>query len=272
MDLDFRYKELLEVIDSFKPFDADIALILGSGLGEFADEVNTVKTIATNALPDYPHSTVQGHKGFIHWAEHKGKRVIIFQGRIHFYEGYKIHETVLPVLIAKRNKSKYLLLTNAAGGINNLFKPADLMLINSINAIAIKKELTNLLGIASLEQKNNMLDFPSDYLMRIIKDAAGKEKIELKEGVYYFSKGPSYETPSEIKMMAKTGSDAVGMSTAHEALFAVANGIQTAGISCITNLAAGISKVKLSHHEVMETAGIVKEKFERLVKRTIELI
>lgn len=272
MDLEFKYKDLLKSIDSQKPFDPDIALILGSGLGGFAESVNTKLSIATSDLPGYPKSTVQGHKGFIHFAEHDNKKLLIFQGRIHFYEGYKIHDCIVPVLIAKSSGCSKLILTNAAGGINKNFKASDLMLINSINAITIKKELTELLGLANSDQKNGILNFPSKQMNEAIGHAAIEENIQLREGTYYFTKGPSYETPAEIKMMAKTGNDAVGMSTAHEAVYAVANGIETAGISLITNMAAGISPVKLSHQEVMEMAEIAKGKFERLIKRTIELL
>ena len=272
IDLEFKYKALLDKIDFQKPFDPDIALILGSGLGGFAESVNTKLSISTADLPGYPVSTVQGHKGFIHFAEHKDKKLLIFQGRIHYYEGYKIHDCVVPVLIAKHLGCSKLILTNAAGGINTNFKASDLMLIKSINALTLKKELTDLLGLAGSDQRQSLLDFPSSKINKAIQTAALEEKIALKEGVYYFTKGPSYETPSEIQMMAKTGNDAVGMSTAHEAIYAVAKGIETSAISLITNMAAGISPVKLSHNEVMEMAEIAKEKFERLIKKTIDLI
>jgi purine-nucleoside phosphorylase len=272
IDLNFKYKKLLGTISDKAPFKPDIALILGSGLGGFADSVNTILSIPTSDLPGYPVSTVPGHKGFIHFAKYSGKKLLIFQGRIHFYEGYKLYECIVPVLITKSLGCKKLLLTNAAGGINSNFKASDLMLIKSINAITLKKELTDLLGLASADAKNAMAGFLSPLMNDIIQNAALEEKIILKEGVYYFSKGPSYETPAEIQMMARTGSDAVGMSTAHEAVYAVANGIETSAISLITNMAAGISPVKLSHKEVMEMAELAKDRFERLIKKTIELI
>lgn len=272
MDIQFKYDDLLKEIKSLAPFEPETALILGSGLGEFANVVNTIKSIPTTDLIGYPESTVQGHKGYIHFAEHNNKKLLIFQGRIHFYEGYKIYECVLPVLIAYKLGCKNLILTNAAGGINQNFNPADLMLITSLNTINIKKEITDLVGLTSLDSKNRSLDFPSQKISNAIKQAALSEEIPLKEGVYYFTKGPSYETPAEIKMMQMTSNDAVGMSTAHEALFGLTLGLQVAAVSCITNMAAGISQVKLSHTEVMETAEVVKEQFEKLIKKTIELL
>ena len=143
------------------------------------------------------------------------------------------------------------------------------MLANSFNGIAIKKELALLIGIPGVEGKTNLLNLPSENFNRIIREAAQKERIELKEGIYWYSKGPSYETPAEIRMMGYFGADAVGMSTVHEVFLAAYLGIETASVSCITNYAAGISNVKLSHAEVTETASLVKDKFERLVKAII---
>jgi len=274
-DLNFIYTDLSEKLDKLNPFgekEADIALVLGSGLGYFAEKVKLILSVPTTELPGYPASTVAGHEGKIHFAEYKGKKLLLFQGRIHPYEGYKIEECVLPVWIAYKLKCKNLFLTNAAGGINFNFKPGDLMLTLSFNANAIKKELTSLIGLADPASKNRLIGFPSENLNNILKHAALEEKIELKEGVYWYTKGPSYETPAEIRMMRTFGGDAVGMSTAHEAIFASYLGLNVASVTCITNYAAGISQEKLSHAEVTETANMVSEKFERLVKRFITLI
>lgn len=270
IDLKFKYSDLINTLNETAPFKPEIAIVLGSGLGNFADRVENVKTIPTSDLPGYPKSTVEGHQGYIHFAKYKDKRLLIFQGRIHFYEGYKLSECILPSFIAEQLNAKYLLLTNAAGGINPNFLPADLMLFTSLNALNLKNELTSLFGIASLEQKNNFKNFPSKSFNQLIKTASVEEKIFLKEGVYWFSKGPSYETPAEIQMYAKFGIDAVGMSTVHEAIYGAVAGMKVAAISTITNLAAGISTTKLSHQEVMETSKFVEEKFERLVKRIID--
>lgn len=272
IDLNFKYKELLEFFKKNSPFKPELAVILGSGLGEFAETVNTKYTILTTSVPGYPKSTIEGHAGKIHFAEHNGKKLLLFQGRIHLYEGYKIYECILPSFLANKTGCKKILLTNAAGSVNYNFHPGDLMLINSFNGINIKKELTSLIGLADVDAKNRMSDFPSVSFNKKIKMAALAEKIELKEGVYWYTKGPSYETPAEIKMTRLGGGDAAGMSTVHEAVFSSYIGMDTSSISCITNYGAGISKTKLSHADVTETATLVKEKFERLVKRIISML
>ncbi len=271
INMDDKYQELTNSLHEQTPFNPEIALILGSGLGEFAERVSIIKTIPTNELPNYPHSTVEGHKGFIHFAELFNKKLLIYQGRIHPYEGYHISECVLPIHIAHKLNVKKVILTNAAGGLNHL-KPADLMLITSMNTFNIKRELTELLGLATLEMRNRFLDFPSEHISKVIKEAALIERVELKEGVYWFGTGPSYETPAEIRMVGRLGGDAVGMSTVHEAVYASALGMDVGAISCITNYAAGISPNKLNHKEVMETAELVKGKFEKLIKKIIELL
>ena len=267
-----KYSKLLKQVKAEAPFEADLALVLGSGLGQFADAVNKIKSIDTSTLPDYPVSTVEGHKGYIHFCEYKNKRFIVFQGRIHLYEGYSLEQSLLPVLIAKNSGAKKILLTNAAGGVADNLHPGDLMLITSFNMINIKKELAQTLGLATLDEKvTARLDFPSKELSEKLIEAALDEKIHLKEGVYWFNKGPSYETRAEIQMVKKFGIAAVGMSTAHEAIFASKLGMQVAAFSLITNYAAGISPVKLSHAEVIETAEAVKPKLERLIKRFVEV-
>jgi len=272
IDLSFKYKELLEQIRKEKPFEPEFAIILGSGLGDFASSLDVKKSISTEELLGYPPSTVTGHSGKIIFAEVENKKLLLFKGRIHFYEGYKIYECVLPVFIAHKLNCKKLLLTNAAGGINRNFSAGDLMLADSFNGINIKKELIDLFDIPSIEMKNRFLDFPSSKLNELVREAAIYEEIILQEGTYWYSKGPSYETPAEINMMYKFGGDAVGMSTVHEAIYANLIGMETAAISCITNLAAGISLNKLSHKEVTETANKVKSKFERLLRRVISSI
>lgn len=272
VDLSFKYKELLTHLEKEKPFNPEFAIILGSGLGDFASSVEVIKSISSADIPGYPPSTVEGHSGKIIFATFEQKKLLLFKGRIHFYEGYKIYECILPVFIAYKLKCNKILLTNAAGGINRNFIPGDLMLANSFNGIYIKKELAELINTPSDFVKENYINFSSSDLNKIIKKAAIEEKIILHEGTYWYSKGPSYETPAEINMMFKYGGDAVGMSTVHEIMFAASLGMERASISCITNFAAGISSDKLSHEEVTETANKVKSKFERLVKRIITSI
>ncbi|MCX7876236.1 MAG: purine-nucleoside phosphorylase [Melioribacteraceae bacterium] len=272
INMNAQYRSTYEELVKQIPFQPEICLVLGSGLGEFANKVNTVKSIPTSSLVNYPKSTVEGHQGYLHFSEYMNKKLLIVQGRIHFYEGYRISQCVLPVFLASKLNCEHILLTNAAGGVNTNFKPSDLMLATSFNGINIKKELSELLGVTSIKQKNNFINFPSQSFNEIIKKSALEEKIHLKEGVYWFNKGPAYETKAEIQMISKFGGDAVGMSTVHEAIYASTLGLEVASISCITNYAAGLSPNKLSHQEVMETAEIVKKDFERLVKKTIELL
>ncbi len=272
VDLNFKYKELIKVLSNEAPFTPDISLILGSGLGDFADRIEKLKTISTTSLPDYPASTIVGHEGKIHFCRFAGKNIMVFQGRIHFYEGYPLSQCMLPIYISYKLGTKKIFLTNAAGGVNLNFSPGDLMLITSFNGMNIKKELTELIGLTSFEGKNNLKNFPSESFNNIIKKAALESEIELKEGVYWYNKGPAYETPAEIKMVGKMGGDAVGMSTAHEAVFAAYLGIEVSSVSLISNLAAGISQTKLTHKEVTETANLVKDKFETLVKKVLNLL
>ncbi|HVO73384.1 MAG TPA: purine-nucleoside phosphorylase, partial [Ignavibacteriaceae bacterium] len=196
INLNFKYKELIEILESQSPFIPDIALILGSGLGNFVNSLHLEKSFSTNELPGYPPSTIVGHQGKIHFAQYSGKKLLIFQGRIHLYEGYKIWECILPVFLAYKMNTKYLLLTNAAGGVNKNFSPGDFMLATSFNGLFIKNELMKLIGIASLEGKNNFLRLPSSSLNSLIKKASREISLDLKEGVYWYIKGPSYETPA----------------------------------------------------------------------------
>jgi purine-nucleoside phosphorylase len=272
IDINEKFRRLTKNLKLEAPFVPDVAIVLGSGLGDLADRLDTIKSISTATIPGYPVSTIEGHKGFIHFAEYKGKKILLFQGRIHFYEGYHLSDCILPVHIAYKLGCKNVLLTNAAGGINPNFTGGDLMLLTSVNATNLKKEMTQLFGLISVEQRNSFHNFPSKELNDKIRQASLEEKILLKEGVYWLSKGPMYETPAEIQMAYKFGADAVGMSTAHEAVYGASVGLNVAGISCITNMAAGISATKLSHLEVMDTANRVKADFERLIKKFFELV
>ncbi len=269
LDIDFKYKDLVSHLKQSAPFRPDIAIILGSGLGDFAKSVESVISLSTSELPAYPPSTIPGHEGKIHFATYEGRKLLLFQGRIHFYEGYHLSECILPAYLARSLGVKHLVATNAAGGVNPGFIPGDLMLIESFVGMNLKKEITELLGLSGIEQKQSFLNFPSPSLNSIIEQAAHEENISLRKGVYWYNKGPAYETPAEINMVRKFGGDAVGMSTVPEIYYAAGLGIKTACISCITNYAAGMSDQKLSHNEVTGTANRVKEKFERLIKKTL---
>lgn len=272
VDLNSKYKTLLEYISDESPFIPDISIILGSGLGGFADSTEKIKSIKTSDIPYYPVSTVEGHSGFIHYAEFKNKNLLLFQGRLHFYEGYYLSDCVLPVLITKKLGCSKIIFTNAAGGINSGMSPGDLLLVESFNSIGIKKELTDLIGISSIDMKNNFLNCPSEKLNSKFREAAKKLGIKLHSGIYWYTKGPSYETPAEIEMIRRFGGDAVGMSTVHEAVYASAINLEVAIISCITNMAAGISRQKLSHKEVTITAKKASEKFTSLLLNAVARI
>jgi purine-nucleoside phosphorylase len=272
VNLNAKYKELVEYIYKRTPFIPDISLILGSGLGNFAENINIITEILSEDIPGYPPSTVEGHSGKIYFGEYAGKKIILFKGRLHLYEGYTLSQCVLPVFITYRSGCKKLLITNAAGGANPDFRPGDLMLAESVSGLLIKKELTELIGLASIEAKDNMMNFPSPELNEIIRKAARTEGIGIKEGVYWYNKGPSYETPAEVRMAYYSGSDAVGMSTVHEAVYAASLGIQTSVISCITNYGSGVTGHKLNHLEVIETASLISSKFERLIKKITKMI
>jgi purine-nucleoside phosphorylase len=269
IDLNFKYNNLIQFIKQEAPFKPEIAIVLGSGLGEFADSFETTKIIDSEELPGYPASAVEGHSSQINFAIYNSKKLLIFKGRSHFYEGYKLNECILPVFITHKLGCKNLILTNAAGGIKQNLSPGDLMLSTSFNAISLKRELTQLIGLASVETKNYFLNCPSKKLNEIIKKSAAKENIKLAEGVYWYTKGPSYETPAEIRFIKNFGADAVGMSTVHEAVFGASLDLEIAAISCITNLAAGISTEKLSHDEVKKTAEKVMHKFSGLLKKVV---
>lgn len=272
IDLDFKYQNLIKYIKDHSPFDPEISLILGSGLGDFANNIEVTKSIATSKIPNYPLSTVEGHEGYLHFAQLHGKNILIFQGRIHLYEGYSIDKCLIPAFIAHKLNSKKILITNAAGGVNLNFKPGDLMLVTGFLSHNVKMELSTIFSVPNVEQRNFMTNMPSQDFNSIIKKASVEEKVFLKEGTYWFGKGPSYETPAEVRMQGIFGADAVGMSTVHEAVYAAYNGMQVSSISLITNHAAGLAHEKLSHQEVMETAEFAKDKFERLVKKIIALV
>lgn len=267
-----KYEDLLIDLKAKAPFKPDFALILGSGLGNFANSVDIKLTIPTSDIKNYPVSSVEGHAGAIHFAEYGEKKLLLFQGRIHFYEGYSISQCLLPVQIIYSLGCRNLIITNAAGGINQYFKPGDLMLIKSFNASMIKKEVAQLIEPLNLKEKSFLQTYPSQKLTELLFKASYGENFHLKEGLYWISKGPSYETPAEVEMMRRFGADAVGMSTAHEIIYATSLGIETVGISCITNFAAGISKEKLSHADVTETARRVESMFEKFIKKTISLL
>jgi len=250
----------------------EAALILGSGLGDLAEEAENKRIVEYKEIPGFPVSTVQGHKGRLVFGTMGGKRVVFMQGRFHYYEGYSMKEVVFPIWVFNSLGVKKLIVTNAAGGINTSFKPGDLMIIKD----HINYTNNNPLIGANIEAFGprfpDMSAAYSKELADIIRECAASEGIKLREGTYLYLTGPSYETPAEIRAFRILGADAVGMSTVPEVLAANHCGIKTAGISCITNMAAGILDTPLNHKEVMETADRVKESFSKLIRGAMERI
>jgi len=246
-----------------------VGVVLGSGLGEFAETLAEKTVIPYGQIPHFKKVSVVGHAGRLVIGKIQGKPVAVMQGRYHYYEGHDIGEVIFPIRVLCSLGIKKLLLTNAAGGISPMLVPGDLMII---------RDHINMLGINPLKGENDdrlgprFPDMSRVYDERLIDIIAGSMQsmgMGVKKGVYLALSGPSYETPAEIKMLAVLGADAVGMSTVPEAIAARHMGVTVAGISCVSNLAAGISKTPLSHKEVTETADRVKGSFIKLLDEII---
>lgn len=269
------YKKLMKCLESIRKqtdFQPEIAVVLGSGLGNYAEEIQIVQTIDYTEIEGFPVSTVKGHKGRFVFGYVQGKAVVIMQGRIHYYEGYPMTDVVLPIRLMYLLGAKILILTNAAGGVNKEFKPGDFMMITDQIATAVPSPLIG----ENVEELGtrfpDMSEVYSKHLQGIVQEAAEKCGILLQKGVYVQFTGPNYETPAEVRLVRIWGGDAVGMSTACEAIAAYHIGMEICGISCITNMAAGISKVQLNHKEVQEMADRVSESFKKLVTEVISAI
>ena len=251
---------------SFRP---ELALILGSGLGDYADTMEVAETLDYHDIEGFPVSTVPGHKGRVVFGYAGGVPIVAMQGRVHFYEGYRPQDVVLPVRLMKLMGAKVLFLTNAAGGINRSFSAGDLMLITDHISMSVPSPLIG----ENIEELGvrfpDMSEVYSRRLQKIVENAAVTAGVPLRRGVYIQTTGPQYETPSEIRAYERLGADAVGMSTAIEAIAARHAGMEICGISCISNLAAGISVNPLTHKEVQETADRVAPLFKRLVTQAI---
>ena len=245
------------------------AIVLGSGLGDYAEQIKIETTIDYKDIEGFPTSTVSGHKGRFVFGYVDGVPVVIMQGRVHYYEGYPITDVVLPTRLMGMMGAKKLILTNAAGGLNTDFNPGDFMLIADHIATAIPSPLIGA-NIDELgERFPDMSEVYSRRMREIVKEKADKLGIKLREGVYVQLTGPQYETPAEVRMCKILGGDAVGMSTACEALAARHMGLEVCGISCITNLAAGLSDKELNHKEVQETADRVAKQFTELITAVV---
>lgn len=243
----------------------DVGLILGSGLGELGEEVEQAIAIPYETIPHFPVSTVVGHAGQLVYGTLGGQMVLAMQGRFHYYEGYSLEDVTFPVRVMKELGIHSIIVTNAAGGVNISFEPGDLMMIT---------DQINFTGVNPLHGPNDenlgprFADMSHAYdaeYQEMVRKVAQENDVALKEGVYMGFSGPTYETPAEIRMARTFGADAVGMSTVPEVIVANHGGLRVIGISCITNLAAGM-QANLNHEEVVETTTRVKETFKSFVK------
>ena len=259
------YESIQKKID-FKP---EIALVLGSGLGDYGETIDIVATLDYHDIEGFPISTVEGHKGRFIFGYIQGVPVVCMQGRVHYYEGYAMSDVVLPTRLMKMMGAKVLFLTNAAGGLNFDFHAGDFMMITDHIMTFVPSPLIgeniNELGA----RFPDMSDVYKKDLQDIIRGTAKELGIKLQEGVYIQLTGPNYETPAEVRMCRALGADAAGMSTAAEAAAANHMGMKVCGISCITNLGCGMLDQPLSHAEVQETADRVAVDFKRLITQAI---
>ncbi len=249
-----------------------IGLILGSGLGVLADDIENPVKIPYNEIPGFPVSTVEGHAGQLVCGLLSGVEVIAMQGRFHYYEGYSMDKVTFPVRVMKELGIERLIVTNAAGGVNESFEPGDLMIItdhiNNMGTNPLIGPNDSRFGV----RFPDMSEAYSKNLRGIAKEVAEKCNITIKEGVYVGNPGPVYETPAEVRMARTMGGDAVGMSTVPEVIVARHSGLEVLGISCISNMAAGILDQPLSHDEVIETTEKVKSSFLLLVNEIVKKI
>ncbi|MGV8145037.1 MAG: purine-nucleoside phosphorylase [Alkaliphilus sp.] len=267
---------LLEKIEQTSNFIQEIlrdkpkvGLILGSGLGVLADEIDNPQIIPYNEIPHFPVSTVEGHAGELVCGTLKGKHVLAMKGRFHYYEGYTMEEVTFPVRVMKALGICTVIVTNAAGGVNTEFEPGDLMIIDDHINFAFDNPL---MGKNFSELGERFTDMSNAYnkdLVKVAEEVAELIRMKIRKGTYTFMSGPTYETPAEIRMIKFLGGDAVGMSTVPEVMVAIHSGMKVLGISCISNMAAGILNQPLNHEEVIETTQAVKAQFISYIKQIL---
>lgn len=266
------YKKLMTCLASVREktdFKPEVGLILGSGLGDYADEIKIETTISYTDIEGFPVSTVKGHKGRFVFGYVGETPVVIMQGRVHYYEGYDMSDVVLPTRLMGMMGIKKLILTNAAGTCNPEFKPGDFMMLTDHITTGIPSPLIGP-NVDELGTRfPDMSEVYSKELREVVRKSAKECGIDLQEGVYVQFTGPNYETPAEVRLARLWGGDAIGMSTACEAMAARHMGLEICGISCITNLCAGMSNMALDHKEVQETADRVSVNFKKLVTQII---
>jgi purine-nucleoside phosphorylase len=248
---------------------AEVAMVLGSGLGRLADRIEDRVVVSYSDIPGFPMPTVVGHSGAVVAGQLGGRRVIALSGRFHMYEGHDASLAGFPVRVMHELGASRLIVTNAAGGIRRSFAPGDIMLITDHINLMFRNPLIG--GVEEGEERFPDMSGPySESLAKVARSVAAAQSLKLHEGVYAGLLGPTYETPAEVKMLAVLGADAVGMSTVPEVVVARARGMQVLGLSCITNLACGISDAPISHAEVIETTLLAGEKMSKLVVGVLE--
>jgi len=250
-----RVQQCYEVVRKRTDFKPVLGVVLGSGLGNYANQMEVIDEIPYCEIPGFPVSTVEGHDGRFLFGYIGKVPTVLMKGRVHYYEGYTMEDVVLPIRLMKLLGIETLLLTNAAGGINPTFKVGDFMVITDQISSFVPSPL---IGENVSEMGDRFTDMTQIYdleLQGLLKAAAKERNIDVKEGIYVQASGPNFESPAEIKMFAALGIDAVGMSTTCEALVARHAGVRVAGVSCISNLASGISEVELSHDDVQSIAN-----------------
>lgn len=265
-----RLEKCLKYCRSITDFIPRVGLILGSGLGGYAKNMKVVCEIPYNDIPEFPVSTVEGHAGKFLLGYIGEVPAMVMKGRVHYYEGYSMEEVVLPTRLMKRMGVEIIFLTNAAGGINGSFKVGDFMMITDHISSFVPSPL---IGENVSELGDRFPDMTEIYdknLQRIIEKTAEDEQIDIKSGVYIQTSGPNFESPAEIRMYRTMGADAVGMSTACEAMAARHAGVRVCGVSCISNMASGLGNEELSHLDVQSIADQRADDFERLVTKSIE--
>ncbi len=266
-----RVKAAVDYIRRQTALKPRAGLILGSGLGGFADTLNNKIKIPTAQIPHYPQSTVEGHQGNLVFGYHGSTPLLAVQGRTHFYEGYSMGDITFVIRIMQALGIDHLLVTNAAGGLNRQFSPGDLMLITDQVNFLFGNPLRGPLEYGPPRFPDMSAAFCKAYFP-LVEQVATQHNITLRRGVLWANSGPTFETPAEVRMMEKFGADAASMSTVPEVIVAAQAGMKCLGISCITNMAAGFSSQKLSHEEVQEMAGQTREQFTTLVTGIIETI
>lgn len=265
-----KLQEAVDFIKSKTEPRAKVGIVLGSGLSDLSEALEGCTTIPYSEIPNFPRSTVEGHKGNLIFGSYKGLEVCLFQGRVHYYEGYSPAEVVFPTRLFKLLGGEDLILTNASGSLVSTWPPGNIMIIeDQINLTGYNPLIGENLGNLG-PRFNDMSEPYNKNLNSLLETACSKADLEVRKGTYIGVSGPSYETPAEIKAFQNLGAQAVGMSTVPECIVANHAGLRVAGLSCLTNFASGISNTPLSHEEVQETSIRVKPLLIEALKNFFE--